>query len=70
MRVFCKAQKFAGVNVDEKTVCRSVAWLINNQRADGALHEVNHVIHREMVVRAFFPIYLKIYENLICSFYY
>lgn len=53
MRVFCKAQKFAGVNVDEKTVCRSVAWLINNQRADGALHEVNHVIHREMVGGAY-----------------
>lgn len=51
MRVFCKAQEFAGVNIDENVVCQSVGWLIQNQRADGALPEVNHVIHREMVVR-------------------
>ena len=51
MRVFCKAQQFAGVNIDENLVCDSVGWLIGNQRADGALPEVNAVIHREMVVR-------------------
>ena len=51
MRVFCKAQEFAGVNIDENLVCQSVAWLIQNQRTDGALPEVNHVYHREMVVR-------------------
>ncbi|XP_015753158.1 PREDICTED: complement C3-like [Acropora digitifera] len=49
MRVFCKAQEFAGVNIDENLVCQSVAWLIQNQRTDGALPEVNHVYHREMV---------------------
>jgi len=51
MRVFCQAQQFAGVNIDEDLVCDSVDWLIANQRADGALPEVNAVIHREMVVR-------------------
>ena len=51
MRVFCKAQQFAGVNIDENLVCDSVGWLIANQRADGALPEVFSVIHREMVVR-------------------
>lgn len=51
MRVFCQAQKFAGVNIDQDMVCRSVGWLIANQRADGALPEVHAVIHREMVVR-------------------
>ena len=51
MRVFCKANEFPGVNIDENLVCESVAWLIRNQRADGALPEVNAVIHREMVVR-------------------
>ena len=52
MRVFCHAQKFDGVNIDEKLVCDSVNWLIQNQRAaDGALPEVYAVIHSEMVVR-------------------
>ena len=52
MRVFCKAQQFAGVNIDEKLVCESVKWLIENQRVgDGALPEVFAVIHGEMVVR-------------------
>ena len=51
MRVFCQAQKFAGVNIDQDLVCTSVGWLVANQRADGALPEVNAVIHREMVVR-------------------
>lgn len=50
MRVFCKAQQFAGVNIDENVVCESVSWLIQNQREDGALPEVHNVIHREMVV--------------------
>jgi len=35
--------------VDENLVCESVQWLIQNQRGDGALPEVHHVIHREMV---------------------
>lgn len=51
MRVFCQAQQFAGVNIDENLVCESVGWLIANQRADGALPEVHAVAHREMVVR-------------------
>ena len=51
MRVFCQAQQFAGVNIDENLVCDSVGWLIANQRGDGALPEVNAVIHKEMVVR-------------------
>ena len=51
MRVFCKANRFAGMNIDEHLVCESVAWLIKNQRADGAVPEVNPVFHREIVVR-------------------
>ena len=51
MRVFCKAQQFTGVNIDEDLVCESVSWLIENQRGDGALPEVYRVIHGEMVVR-------------------
>ena len=51
MRVFCQAERFAGVNIDMEMVCQSVAWLIQNQRGDGALHEVHAVVHREMVVR-------------------
>ena len=43
MRVFCHAQQFAGVNIDETVVCRSVDWLIQNQRADGSLPEVRSV---------------------------
>ena len=50
MRVFCRAKQFPGINVDENLVCESVQWLIQNQRGDGALPEVHHVIHREMVV--------------------
>ena len=51
MRVFCQAQQFAGVNIDENLVCDSVGWLIANQREDGALPEAHAVAHREMVVR-------------------
>ena len=51
MRVFCKIQEFPGIDIDEKLLCDSVNWLIQNQRADGALPEVNMVIHRKMVVR-------------------
>lgn len=51
MRVFCKAQQFPRVNIDEDLVCDSVRWLIENQRGDGALPEVHAVIHGEMVVR-------------------
>ena len=51
MRVFCKIQEFPGIDIDEKLLCDSVNWLIQNQRADGALPEINMVIHREMVVR-------------------
>ena len=54
MRVFCKANQYDGVNIDESVVCESVTWLIQNQRADGALPEVHAVIHREMVVRSVF----------------
>lgn len=48
MRVFCAAQKFAGVQVDPKVVCESVGWLTANQRADGAFPEKSWVIHKEM----------------------
>ena len=51
MRVFCKAQQFDGVTIDENLICESVGWLIQNQRVDGALPEVHAVIHGEMVVR-------------------
>ena len=51
MRVFCKANEFDGVNIDENLVCESVAWLMQKQRTDGAVPEVNPVFHREMVVR-------------------
>ncbi|KAL9988942.1 hypothetical protein ACROYT_G003438 [Oculina patagonica] len=53
MRVFCKAQEFAGVNIDENLVCESVNWLMQTQRADGALPEVFAVGHREMVGGAY-----------------
>lgn len=51
MRVFCKAQQFAGVNIDEDLVCDSVGWLIGNQRAYGALPEVHAVGNKGMAVR-------------------
>lgn len=51
MKVFCKAKKFLGDEIEEKMLCESVGWLIENQRNDGAFPEVHHVIHREMVVR-------------------
>lgn len=50
MRVFCRAKQFSGVNIDENVVCESVAWLLQNQRGDGALPEVSRVGHTEMVV--------------------
>ncbi|XP_027048067.1 ophiophagus venom factor-like [Pocillopora damicornis] len=53
MRVFCEAQQFDGVNIDEEMVCQSVDWLVGNQRADGALPEVQMVYHREMVGGAY-----------------
>nr|BAH22724.1 complement component C3 precursor [Nematostella vectensis] len=49
MKVFCKASKFDGVQIDSNLVCDSVSWLVQNQRADGAFPEVHAVIHREMV---------------------
>ncbi|RMX42632.1 hypothetical protein pdam_00010273 [Pocillopora damicornis] len=49
MKVFCKAKKFLGDEIEEKMLCESVGWLIENQRNDGAFPEVHHVIHREMV---------------------
>ena len=51
MRVFCKAQQFAGVNIDENLVCDSIGWFIANQRGDGALREVHAVSNRGMAVR-------------------
>lgn len=51
MRVFCKAQQFAGVNIDEDLVCDSVGWLMAIQRPDGALTEVHRVSSTRMVVR-------------------
>ena len=51
MRVFCKAQQFAGVNIDENLVCDSIDWLITNQRADGALPEIFAVSNKGMAVR-------------------
>jgi len=51
MKVFCKAQQFAGVDIDEEKMCESVNWLIQQQRNDGALPEVFEVVIRSMVVR-------------------
>ena len=62
MRVLCKAQQFPGVNIDERMVCESVSWLIQNQRGDGGLPEVMAVVHRETVVKkAVLFIYLFIF---------
>ena len=46
MRVFCHAQQFAGVNIDETVVCSSVNFLRWNQRVDGALPEVRSILMR------------------------
>ena len=67
MRVFCEAQQFAGVNIDENLVCESVNWLLQTQRGDGSIPEVHAVAHREMVVRFYIhrlPLFL---ENSKCS---
>lgn len=50
LKVFCQASKFDGVQIDQDLLCRSVDWLVQNQRADGAFPEVRAVIHKEMVV--------------------
>ena len=50
MKTFCKARKFAGVNVDENMVCASVSWIIQNQRSDGALPGSEQLVHRRYFV--------------------
>ena len=68
MRVFCKIQEFPGTDyVDEKLLCDSVNWLIQNQRPDGALPEVYAVIHREMVV--IYAHITNLQEPIICGAY-
>ena len=68
MRVFCKIQEFPGTDyVDEKLLCDSVNWLIQNQRPDGALPEVYAVIHREMVV--IYAHMTNLQEPIICGAY-
>ena len=49
-RVFCAAQKFDGIEIDEALVCDSVSWLLENQRQDGAFPEVKDIIHKSMMV--------------------
>ncbi|XP_078346612.1 venom factor-like [Oculina patagonica] len=48
-RVFCAAQKFDGIEIDEALVCDSVSWLLENQRQDGAFPEVKDIIHKSMM---------------------
>nr|BAJ05269.1 complement component C3 precursor [Diadumene lineata] len=51
VKVFCEASKFDSISdhIDENAICQSVSWILRNQRADGAIPEVHHVIHKEMV---------------------
>lgn len=49
-RVFCAAQGFDGIEIDEVLVCDSVSWLLENQRQDGAFPEVKDIIHKSMMV--------------------
>ena len=50
MRILCKAQKFAGVNIDERQLCDSVRWLMQNQRVDGALPGFPELVYRRYLV--------------------
>ena len=50
MKVFCATQKFSGIELDEVLICDSVAWLVENQRQDGAFPEMKNVIHTSMMV--------------------
>ena len=50
MKTFCKAQKFAGVNIDENMVCASVSWMIQNQRGDGAIPGFSPLVYRRHFV--------------------
>ena len=54
MRVFCAAQKFGGISIDEDLICESVTWLVKNQRADGAFPERHDVVHKSMTVCVLF----------------
>ena len=48
--MFCAAQGFDGIEIDEALVCDSVSWLLENQRQDGAFPEVKDIIHKSMMV--------------------
>ena len=50
-RVFCAADKFDGIAMDETLVCDSVSWILENQRRDGAFPEIKDIIHKSMMVR-------------------
>ncbi|KAK3730060.1 hypothetical protein QZH41_009569, partial [Actinostola sp. cb2023] len=49
IKVFCAAQRFEGIAVDENLVCESVSWLLSNQRPDGAFPEVHDIIHKSLL---------------------
>ena len=49
-RVFCAAQGFDGIEIDEALLCDSVSWILENQRQDGAFPEVKDIIHKSMMV--------------------
>ncbi|XP_068695726.1 LOW QUALITY PROTEIN: venom factor-like [Montipora foliosa] len=48
-RVFCAADKFDGIAMDETLVCDSVSWILENQRRDGAFPEMKDIIHKSMM---------------------
>ena len=50
IKVFCAAQAFDGIKIDEHLMCDSVSWLVENQRQDGAFPEVKNIIHTSMMV--------------------
>lgn len=53
-RVFCAAQNFDGIEIDDSLVCDSVSWILENQRQDGAFPELKDVIHKSMMVSYLF----------------
>ena len=54
--MFCSAQDFDGIEIDEALVCDSVSWLLENQRQDGAFPEVKDIIHKSMMVSYIFTL--------------
>ena len=54
--MFCSAQDFDGIEIDEALVCDSVSWLLENQRQDGAFPEVKDIILKSMMVSYIFTL--------------